>query len=451
MYEYLTPVRNDAILAYRVFDEQTVIVDLAQGTLNVLNTTATRIWQFISEEMTVGKIAKRICQEFGVSLDEAIKDTITLLQEMVSRGWISNFPSKKSGEEIRVSDGTVIFEQLREEAVQKQIPLVVHFDLTYRCNLHCVHCYLSGSKKQFECTTEEIKNILEQLTEAGALYLTFSGGEIFLKEDLPEIVRHARKLHFAVRLLTNGTLIDDKMVDEIAEWHPEMVAFSVYDLNPSVHDGITKRQGSLTKALNIIFALRERNVPIKISSVLMQSNLKSYRQLYNFAKETGAQFQVDYRITPKIDGSLEPLQYHITESEARGVLSDPVFSREYETADPDPIQGYSGVFNEIPCGAGHMSCYISPYGIITPCVQVPIECGSLGKKKFSEIWRNSPELNAFRSIRFSDMPKCAKCELFVYCRPCLGLNLVETGNLFTPPLRVCKEAEQMKILNKERR
>ena len=444
-------IRSDAILAYRVFNGRTAIVDLVQGTLNVLNTTATLIWQFIGEGMTVGKIAKRMREEFGVSLGEATDDIITVLREMASRGWISNFPSKNGSGEATVSDGTAIFEQLREEAVQKQIPLVVHFDLTYRCNLHCVHCYLTGGNKQFECTTEEIKNILRQLADAGALYLTFSGGEIFLRKDLPEIVREARKLHFAVRLLTSGTLIDGEMVKEIAEWHPEMVAFSVYDLNPSVHDGITKSFGSLTKTLNVISALRERNVPIKISSVLMRSNVDGYRRLYNFAKEIGAQFQVDYRITPKTDGSLKPLQYHITESEARHVLGDPVFSREYETTDADPVQGYTGVFNEIPCGAGHMSCYISPYGTITPCVQVPIECGSLRENNLSEVWQNSPELKAFRAIRFSDIPKCAKCKLFTYCRPCPGLNLVETGNLFTPPMRVCKEAEHMKTLNKERR
>jgi radical SAM protein with 4Fe4S-binding SPASM domain len=108
-------------------------------------------------------------------------------------------------------------------------------------------------------------------------------------------------------------------------------------------------------------------------------------------------------------------------------------------------------FNEIPCGAGHMSCYISPYGMITPCVQVPIECGSLRERRFSEIWSNSLELRAFRAIRLSDMPKCTECELFAYCRLCPGLNLVETGSLFTPPPRVCKEAEQMKTLNKKRR
>ena len=447
----LIPSRNDVFLAYRIFNGQMALVDLTQRTLNILNTTATRIWQLIGDGMTVSKITERMCQEFEVPFGEATDDIITVLREMASRGWIRNFPSENSGGEIVVSDDTAIFEQLREEAVQGQIPLVVHFDLTYRCNLHCVHCYLTGCKKQSECTTEEIKNILAQLAEAGALYLTLSGGEIFLRKDLPEIVREARKLHFAVRLLTNGTLIDDEMVDEIAKWYPEMLVFSVYDLDPSVHDGITKKHGSLVKTLNVISALRERNVPIKISAVLMQSNISGYRRLYNFAKEIGAQFQVDYRITPKIDGSQAPLQYHITDSEAKQVLGDPVFSREYKTTGPDPTQGYSGVFNEIPCGAGHMSCYISPYGMITPCVQVPIGCGSLRKKSFLEIWSNSSELKAFRAIRLSDMPKCAKCKLFAYCRPCPGLNLVETGDLLTPPPRVCKEAEHMKILNKKRR
>lgn len=447
----LVPSRNDALLAYRVFDGQTALVDLAQGTLNVLNATATRIWQLIGERMVVSKIVERMHWEFGVSFNEVIDDTLTVLREMALHGWINDFPCKSSGREATVSDNTTIFEQLREDAVQKQIPLVVHLDLTYRCNLCCVHCYLTRGKKQSECTTKEIKNILEQLAKAGTLYLSFSGGEIFFRKDLPEIVREARKLHFAVRLLTNGTLIDNKMVDEIAEWHPEMVAFSIYDLDPLVHDGITQKKGSLTKTLNIISALRERNVPIKISSVLMQSNIDGYRRLYDFAKMIGAQFQLDYRITPKTDGSQAPLQYHITEPEVKQILSDTVFLREYETVNPDPVQGYFGAFNEIPCGAGHMSCYISPYGTITPCVQVPIECGSLRERTFSKIWSNSPELKGFRAIRFSDMPKCAKCEFFTYCRPCPGLNFVETGSLFTPPSRVCKEAEHMKTLNKKRR
>lgn len=446
----LVPQKNETILAYRTFEDQVFIVDLVQGTLSLLNATATRIWQLIGEGKTPKKVAEEISREFEAPFHKVMDDVIKTLQEMALRDWIEGFPSVRSSHVVKNSDGTEIFEALREHAVEKQIPLVAHVDLTYRCNLRCIHCYLTDGKKELECSTEEIKDILEQLADAGTLYLTLSGGEIFLRRDLPEIVRHARKLHFAVRLLTSGTLINDELVDEIAEWHPELVAFSVYDLDSAVHDAITKRKGSFTKTLNTIHALREKGVPIKISSVLMQNNISGYRRLYSFSKEIGAQFQIDYRITPKTDGSQAPLQYHITDQQAKQVLSDPIFLKEYEV-NPDPAQGYTGAFNEIPCGAAHMSCYISPYGEVTPCVQVPIECGNLREKKFSEIWNNAPELKAFRAIRFSDMPTCAGCELFAYCRPCPGLNLVETGSFFTPPPRVCREAEHMRTLNKKRR
>ncbi len=444
----LIPQKNDAILAYRIFEGQAVIVDLEQGILNTLNVTATRIWQFIKEDVPARKIAEKITQEFEVSRREATNDVIEILRNMASMKWITNFPHGKVRADTASNDSTEIFEALREQATQKRIPLVIHFDLTYRCPLRCVHCYLAGGKKQLECTLDEVKSILDQLANAGSLYLTFSGGEIFLRDDLPEIVAHARKLHFAVRLLTSGVLIDAEKVEEIAGWHPEMIAFSVYDLNPSIHDAITRKNGSLAKTLDAIHVLKKKSVPLKISSVLMNSNIDGYRRLYSFAKELGAQFQADFRITPKTDGSQEPLKFHIKDQEVMSVLNDPIFSREYEA---DPAQGYSGVFNQIPCGAGHMSCYISPYGAVTPCVQLPIECGNLREKTFSEIWGSSPALEAFRAIRFSDMPKCVNCEFFAYCRPCPGLNLVETGSIATPPPRVCKEAEHMKTLNKKRR
>jgi radical SAM protein with 4Fe4S-binding SPASM domain len=444
----LIPKKNDAVLACRIIEGQAVIVDSVHGTLNTLNATASRIWELLEGNISAKKIAEKITEEFEVAFDEAIGDVVETLQGMASMGWVSDFPCDKAFVAAENNKGRKLFEALREQATLKKIPLVVHFDLTYRCPLRCVHCYLTDGKKCLECTTNEIKHILVQLADAGCLYLTFSGGEIFLRNDLPEIVAFARKLHFAVRLLTSGVLIDTEKAKEIAAWHPEMVAFSVYDLDASVHDTITGKKGSLAKTMDAIHALKDEGVPLKISSVLMDRNVDSYRKVYRLAKKLGAQFQADYRITPKIDGSKKPLEFHISEQQVKQLLSDPVFSREYE---PEPAEGYSGIFNTIPCGAGHMSCYISPYGVVTPCVQVPIDCGNLREKTFLEIWKNSSALETFRAIRFADMPACVNCELFAYCRPCPGLNLVETGNIATPPQRVCSEAEYMKTLKKKRR
>lgn len=444
----LVPQRNGETTAYRVFDGRMVIVDLAHGTLNMLNTTATRVWELVGDDKAAGEIANQLAEEFNVTLQQTRNDVIELLKNMAALGWVKDFPSASNQQLIGEEGEAKVFEALREQTTQKKIPLVAHLDLTYRCPLQCEHCYLVSGKKRRECATDEVKSILDQLADAGTLYVTFSGGEIFLREDLPEIVVYARKLHFAVRLLTNGVLIDRTMADEIASWHPEMVAFSVYDLDAAIHDAITGQGGSLAKTLDAVRVLKERNIPLKISSVLMTRNVGHYRRLYDFARELGAQFQADYRITPKSDGSKEPLKFHISDQKIKEILQDPIFSKE---SNPEPSEGYAGIFNTIPCGAGHMSCYISPYGIVTPCIQVPIECGSLRQETFSVIWNNSSALRTFRGITFADMPQCANCNLFAYCRPCPGLNLVETGNIATPPSRMCKEARYMKFSNRKRR
>lgn len=445
------PKRNDDVLAYRFIKGRAVVVDLKHSTLNTLNTTASRIWKLLEGKLSAKIIAEKITEEFEVPLDIAINDVVETLQDMVSFGWLDDFPSgekRKLAGDSAGNNKEKLFETLRQQATIDRIPLVVHFDLTYRCSLSCIHCYLTDSEQDSECTTNEIKDLLSQLAEAGSLYITFSGGEIFLRNDLVEILSLARNLHFAVRLLTSGVLIDADKAKTIAAFHPEMISFSIYSLDASTHDAITRRKGSLAATMNAIDILKAEGVPLKISSVLMDRNVNNFHDVYGFAKKMGAQFQADYRITPKIDGSKKPLEFHISEQQVAQLLCDPIFSKDYQ---PAPEEGYSGIFDTIPCGAGHMSCYISPYGVITPCVQVPIDCGSIRENIFLEIWNSSSALNKFRSIRFSDIPKCVDCELFDYCRPCLGLNMVETGNIATPPRRVCIEAEHMKTIKRKRR
>lgn len=440
--------KNDDAIAYRIFEDQMIIIDLQRESLNILNETATVVWDLIGRNQTINEIVQEIVKRFEVSIIEATTDVLETIENMSSAGWIKGYSINNSTVSAEPEENKGLYHSIREIATLKKIPLVIHFDLTYRCSLDCIHCYLDVEKRHLECSLGKIKDILDQLADAGSLYLTLSGGEIFLRDDLFEIVSYARKLHFSVRLLTNGTSISAEKAEEISRWHPEMVAISVYDMDPSIHDAITRKKGSFKETMGAIYALKKRGISLKISSVLMNCNFAGYRKVYDFAKELGAQFQADYRITPKLNGSQEPLKLQISGREIMQVLSDPIFSKnDY----PEPDEEYSGIFNSIPCGAGHMSCYISPSGEVMPCVQVQTDCGNLNKKAFSEIWSHSSVLNDFRTIRFADIVKCSQCERFKYCRPCPGLNLVETGSIFIPSRRTCKEADFLRTLNKRRR
>ena len=100
---------------------------------------------------------------------------------------------------------TPVMDRLISRTVHKRRPLSVHFDLTYRCNERCVHCYLDHDDHG-ELTTAECIDVMEDLTREGTLFLTFSGGEIFLRPDLYEILAAARRLHFDISLKTNALL-----------------------------------------------------------------------------------------------------------------------------------------------------------------------------------------------------------------------------------------------------
>src|ERR1700722_2602449 len=108
-----------------------------------------------------------------------------------------------------------LVEEMSAKALKLGIPLSVQLDLTYRCNERCVHCYLDH-EDHGEMTTAEITSLLDQLAAAGVFFLTLSGGGIMLRRDFFEILEHARKRTFCVKLKTNGILIREEQAKRIA-------------------------------------------------------------------------------------------------------------------------------------------------------------------------------------------------------------------------------------------
>src|ERR1700745_2404131 len=100
-------------------------------------------------------------------------------------------------------------EDMKERPPELGVPMAVHLDVTYRCNERCVHCYLDHDDHG-EMTTDEIKDVLDQLAEAGTFFLTFSGGEVFMRRDFLQLVEYARRLQFNVRIKTNGVMIHEQ-------------------------------------------------------------------------------------------------------------------------------------------------------------------------------------------------------------------------------------------------
>src|SRR5437868_14362963 len=124
-----------------------------------------------------------------------------------------------------------------ELARAAQVPLHVLLELTYRCNVRCVHCYLAGQER--EMTLPELLPVLDDLADAGCLILTLSGGEVLLRKDFFEIAGAARARGFALRIFTNATMVTPRIADRIAALDPVVGETSLLGGDAATHDGVT--------------------------------------------------------------------------------------------------------------------------------------------------------------------------------------------------------------------
>ena len=251
----------------------------------------------------------------------------------------------------------------------------MQLDLTYRCNERCVHCYLDHDDHG-EMTTAEIKDLLDQMADAGVFFLTLSGGEIFLRKDLFEIVEHARRSHVL------GEAQDQRGDDPRGARRSgsrrlgvESVQISVYSHRPEVHDAITKLPGSLQRTIERARLLRSQGVKVIFANVLMkQQRAATTPRCRRWPQELGVECTRSIpTITPMMDGDRSVLSLKINQEALRRSSAirrlvgdaDEFCARRGPADETDALE-------TLPCSAGHTACYVSPYGDVYPCVQFPL-------------------------------------------------------------------------------
>lgn len=326
------------------------------------------------------------------------------------------------------------YHQLIKKAAQEVIPLSATFELTHSCNLSCIHCYVIKDKTRKELSTQKVLSILDQLADAGCLFLNFTGGEILTRDDFFPIASHARAKNFALRFLTNGTLITPHVACKIADLSPLSVEISIYGTRPEIHDQITGVVGSFKKTIGAIKHLRKRNVPVVFKTILMKQNIQEHNQIIEMAKRLQAKIVVDPTLTPKRDGSKDVLSLRIKNRELEQLFSDIDWGKSLNEVKPNNQ-------SKDICAAARRTCTISPYGDVYPCVGLPISSGNLRVETFDQIWRDSSFLAKIRAMKVSDLEECGTCPKLSYCRPCMGLGLLEENKLTKKSFFMCQVAE----------
>jgi AdoMet-dependent heme synthase len=327
------------------------------------------------------------------------------------------------------------FLSLSVAAERSYRPMSAMIEITHRCHLACVHCYLEDNHawhdKARELSTEEIVDIIGQLRAAGCMFLTITGGEVFLRPDLLPILRHARGLGFAVVLFTTGTLLTPAHIDELASLHLRRVELSLYSADAAVHDEITARAGSHQKTMWAIHSLMAKRIPVLIKCPLMRGNFESYDGLKALAEQLNIPLRIDSTITPRNDGSLEPAQQRLTSDQLVQFYSKPELRKFAEIDRRLPSA------NDSICGIGKRGCVIGPFGDVHTCMGYKPPIGNLREQSFAEIWRDTGTLYKLRRASAADVAVCGSCEKFSYCNRCAGTALAEDGAFNGPSSWSC--------------
>jgi len=330
-----------------------------------------------------------------------------------------------------------LYAKIVKKTWEQHIPLKVLWELTYHCNERCVHCYIVPDPARKELSTQEAMRIIDELAEEGCLFLTFSGGEALTRNDFFDIAGHARDRDFAIRLLTNGTLITPEVADRIKTLRPVTVEISIYGVNPETHDVVTRVPGSHEKSIRALTLLHEGGVRVVVKSPLMHNAIGEFEGLKQLAESLGAGFLYDVSLVPRDDGSREPLKYAPTDEDLRLFF-------EQELAAEGDLVSFSP--DDHVCNCALNVAAINPYGDVYPCVALRLKAGNLREQSFQNIWRESAILATLRSCTFSSLSSCRDCELASYCIPCMGVAYSETGDYLNPSAIACRVAQMRKAV-----
>lgn len=315
---------------------------------------------------------------------------------------------------------------------REHVPFTVLWELTHKCNLHCVMCY-NVPQQEPELTTEECFDILAQLAEAGTLRLTLTGGEILTRRDFFAIAERARALGFALDLKTNGTLITPEVADRIAALAPVQVDISLLGATPETSDAVMGGKNTLERILRGVRLLQERGVRVKLNSLLLDINIAERQQMLDMALALGVYYEQVFKVSPADDGGNGAAGHQLSREQMTEVL----------VADRTPFTPRSPGADSRTCSVGLSSCLISPYGIVYPCIELRIAAGNLRRQRFAEIWAEAP---IFRQLRerhtWDNLPECRVCPISAYCEGrCAGLAWKESGDPYAGHLLACQHAQ----------
>jgi mycofactocin radical SAM maturase len=300
-------------------------------------------------------------------------------------------------------------------------PICLTWELTYACNLSCVHCLSSsGRRDPRELTTKECKAVIDELEKMKVFYVNIGGGEPTVRNDFWELVDYATAHRVGVKFSTNGVRLTPDAAQKVARSDYVDVQISLDGATADVNDAV-RGPGSYDTALRAMQNLAEAGVSdFKVSVVMTRHNVAQLDQLKSVADRFGAQLRIT-RLRPSGRGADAWDDLHPTAEQQRQ-LYDWLLAHGESVLTGDSFFHLSGYGRPLPglnlCGAGRVVCLIDPVGDVYACpfaIHDEFRAGNVRNSGgFERVWHGSDLFARLR--RQQQAGACQSCSAFDTCR-----------------------------------
>lgn len=315
---------------------------------------------------------------------------------------------------------------MRAEIDFNQTPLLVIWEVTRACALACRHCRASAEDRRDprELTTPEGKELLDQVREMGTPLIVFTGGDPLQREDLEELIAHARALGLRVAAIPAATdRLTRERIASLAAAGLEQVAISLDAPTAEKHDDFRKVPGTFAKAIEAAGWAREAGIPLQINTVFGAWNWEDFDEMAALVERLGTVFWEVFFLVPTGRGAelngcspvqMERLFRKLFELSIRSPFVVKVTEAQHFRAyafrwmSRNPGARPRLMMGPRPVNAGCGFCFIDHVGNICPSGFLPLERGNVRERSLAEVYRRDPvfvELRDFRLLK----GRCAVC------------------------------------------
>ena len=309
--------------------------------------------------------------------------------------------------------------RVHEQASSQQRVIKAQLELTYRCNLHCRHCYTDpyNSKEYFprELTLEEIHRLLVDMHQIGIVWLNLTGGDIFMHPQFFEIYEAAYRKGFLLQLYTNGTLFTKAVIERLQQMPPFTIDISCHSVTEEPFDWFTQVPGSFRAFTRGLELLRDSGLPFTLKTKAMNWNSGEMQAIKRFVESFGQEFGFTTSLSPRLNGDLASLVYRVAPDDVVALhIDQPAAERDeapcYIATDDLRTPMTDHLYR---CGCGSNTIHINAWGELGTCtLQYERRVSLRGHPLAEAIAKLFREI---RGLRYQGESPCRTCDIHTFC------------------------------------